>query len=154
MTGQYLSKCPIKKENKKGFLVSYIWETRTSTGFLAAGWYLLYRLKWAVNLHAIQRTVFSKCLWPCVGFFQCFWHVVVLWKSGAGVECRVEAGPRRWSVWAFSPLPALCSSFLVLRSVLTGAVLHVVFLALARITLPGRSSAHPFSVFSNAQLPA
>ena len=50
-------------------------------------------------------------------------------------------------MWAFSPLPALCSSFFVLRSVLTGAVLHVVFLALARIALPGRSSAHLLSVF-------
>ena len=70
VTGQYLSKYPIKKENKKDVLVCYIWDTLTSAGFLAAGRYPLYRLKWATNLHAIQWTVFSKCLWPGVGFFQ------------------------------------------------------------------------------------
>ena len=68
--------------------------------------------------------------------------------AGAGVECWGEQN-QGGSLCALSPLPTLCSSFFVLRSVCTWAVLHGVFLALARIALLVCSLC-----FSRAQLPA
>ena len=90
------------------------------------------------------------------GFFSALMSVLWFCRSqgelahgaGAGVECRGERD-QGGGLCVVSPLPTLCSSFFVLCSVCTRAVLHWVFLALARIALLVCSLC-----FSRAQLPA